>query len=191
MVYYTSLMYLHFEDWSEPMWLNHLESKKLPHVGRIIKVLASGADPRSVLERPGLSVVESSGAPFKPDEDYDYYPRSIYTGPDLESQLASYNLSDFAQRIVRSLFRFANSQGFCQTAMAAKKDDSDWLIDHPLEDIDGIENAQRSPRREAFIHLDIFFPKSIEALRSVIDLDNPEALLGAREGVAFISRQRA
>ena len=174
-------MYLHFEDWSDRLYLDLLERKGLPHGGKIIKIFANDEDPRIALAKPDLAIVKSNHAPIGESEVYDYAERGLYSGPELEAVLANHGLNDIGERIVRSLFRFANEQGFTQAAMAARKGDS-WLINHPLGDIDGIDMAIRNPARIPHIHLDIFFPDSLARLKeSVVDYDDPSQLLDKHE----------
>ena len=183
-------MYLHFEDWSERILLDELDRKGLRHADKIIKVMASGQDPRITLGKSALTVVSGDGAIFRSDEAYDYPGRETYTGKKLEKTLGSFSLSERGNQAVRALFRFSNQHGFCQAAMLARTEQG-WLIDHPFGDIDGIEAAQRQPIREASIHLDIFFPESIAVITSVVDISNPDAILSFREGLRFQRQQRA
>lgn len=181
-------MYLHFEDWSAPMWLEKLDRDGLPHTGKIIKVMASDLDPSKELKKPTLTVLSSDGTPFTTEETYAYSGRETYSGAGLEETLGDFGLNPRASRAVRALFRFANQHGFCQAAMAATTEEG-WLIDHPFGDIDGIEAAQRQPRKETGIHLDIFFPDSISIIRGVVDIDNPQTMLSVRDGLQWRRQQ--
>lgn len=178
-------MYLYFEDWSQPIWLQKLDRKGLPHVGRITKVFAADQDPSVVLAKSALTIVRASDAPFASGAAYDYGLRGTYYGPRLEADLERYQFEDVGNRTVRALFRFANRHGFCQAAMAATKADRTPLIDHPFGDIDRMALAARDPRLENSMHLDIFFPPSIVALQRVVDHDDPGAMLDPSDGRAF------
>lgn len=169
-------MLLHFEDWSAPMFLSQVEAKGLPHAGKIIKVFATEEDPRQVLDRPGLTVVEANVAPFENSDVFAYPGRGTYTGAQLEDDLGQSGLNELGICSVRGLFRFANTHGFCQAAMAAKRGDA-WLVDHPMQDIDGIAKAIAMPDKTYGIHLDVFFPDSIGVLSTIVDLDDPAAVL--------------
>lgn len=174
-------MYLHFEDWSNQLFLNQLKAKGIPHGEKIIKVFASVDDPRIILRKPDLVALEISGKPFPKDEIFDYGERGKYSGKMLEEKLLGINLSDFGKEVIRSLFRFANQEGFTQTAMEIMID-GNWLIEHPLGDIDGIDIAKRYSDREKAIHLDIFLPQSLEHLREILDFTNPEKIANMLEG---------
>jgi len=155
------------------MFLGKLDADGLPHDGRIIKVFASSEDPRFLLGMPDLAVVQANGHPFTNDEAYTYEDRGTYSGAQLQEVVQSYELPAVGRFGVCSLFRFSNSQGFCQAAMAARKG-NDWLIDHPLKEVDGIDMAQRNPKRAHSVHLDIFFPDSVRTLRRIVDIDNTD-----------------
>jgi hypothetical protein len=185
-------MYVHFQDWSEARLLQSLDERRLPHGDRIIKVMTSEVDPRVALGRSALTVVESGGGVFDADETFAYAQRRTYSGDELEEGLAKYGLGEVGQRTVRGLFRFSHNAGFCQAAMMAKKpipSRNEWLIRHPFEHMDGIEAAQRLPAREGLIHLDIFFPRSLEDLRRVVDYDDETALVGSMEWIRWFRKQ--
>jgi len=183
-------MYLHFEDWSQGMFLEKLDQDGLPHAGRIIKVKASDVDPAEAMEKPDLMVLPVDGSDFFDDDIFPYKGRETYTGDQLEARLRQLALQDRGTRAVRALFRFGNRHGFCQAAMDARTE-TGWLIDHPFGDIDGIGPAQANPSRETGIHLDIFFPASIAVLRGIVDIDNPASMLTPREGIDWHKRQMA
>ena len=163
------------------MFLETLERAGKPHGGRIIKVFASEADPRQIVDQPELTVVEVADHPFGLDEIYEYPGYRVYSGPEIEGTLAGYGLDDRINRMARSLFRFANEQGFCQAAMAARWEDGTG-IKHPLEDIDGLPPAER-PVSTQDIHLDIFFPRSLVVLKEVVDYDDPTKVLSMRDSL--------
>lgn len=177
-------MFIHFEDWSSPIFLNQLTTKNIPHGDKIIKVFASDENPNTIFKKPGLVVLEMDDSPFSSEEAYDYGDRGRYSGTQLEKKLAGYGLNDFGKRTMRALFRFSNQEGFCQAAMETKVDDK-WLIDHPFGDIDGITNAITNPARENSIHLDIFFPSSLERLKSIVNFDKPDATVPMIEGTRW------
>ncbi len=184
-------MYLHFQDWSEPLLLERL-SKVGPLRGdKIIKVFASEADPRQALGRSALTVLESPGLPFEESENFSYKRRRAYGGGELESKLAEYALGNHGQHVVRSLFRFSHEYGFTQAAMSAKINNQQWLIKHPFENIHGIGIAASNSKHERLIHLDIFFADSLAELKQVVNVnyDKPEALLPKRDGTAWLLDQ--
>src|SRR3989344_505719 len=175
---------LHFEDWTNDLTIATLDQKGLPHVGRVIKVFATKSDPRGVYRRPDLRVLPVPDEEFSFSEQYDY-PNRNYNGHELEADLNRLSLDDVGKRTVRALFRFANSpeMRFCQRAMMATRPDGTWLIDHPFADIDGIVQAEKDPKRTNAIHLDVFLPQSIQALRKIVDLKNSLQILPAHEGL--------
>lgn len=177
-------MFIHFEDWTVPLFLSMLEAKGMPHAGRIMKVYATYQDPRELMDRPYLTVLESDHSPFRTDEVFRYEGRQSYTGDVLEEKLKELGLQLTGMDVTRSLFRFANQEdtGFCQAAMAAQYGGK-WLFDHPFQDLDGVISNELQPnRRITQIHLDIFYPTSIERLRKIVDfVDNPQQVLTFRE----------
>lgn len=136
-VCYNSAVNIHFENWSEPMFLGTLERAGKPHGGRIIKVFANEADPRELSGKDSLVVVETSGEQITPSEVYSYPGNRTYSGATIEEELARYGFDAATERKARALFRFSNQYGFCQAALSARWADGTG-ISHPLEDIDGI-----------------------------------------------------
>jgi hypothetical protein len=179
-------MYLRFEDWTLPLFLNALDKKGLPHANRIIKIYSSEQDPRQVLGRSALTVIEKPGEKFSDKDEFAYTDRESYSGSDLEDKLSEYRFGEVGKKVTRSLFRFSNALGFCQAAMAARRPDGEWIVKHPFRDIDGLELACRSLRREYAIHLDIFFPDSIVSLGQIVDIDNPDNLINLRESAKLL-----
>jgi len=164
--------FIHFENWTSDLTISTLTSIGLPHDGKVIKVFATEFDPRVEYERPSLLTIPVPDEEFTIAEQFDYGDRGIYTGLNLETGLNRFRLADSGKRMVRALFRFANKpeMGFCQRAMQAQLQDGSWLINHPFEDIDGIRMAENNDRRINSIHLDVFFPESIKALKRIVDL---------------------
>ncbi len=167
-------MFIHFEDWSLPTFISTLRAKGLPNIGKLIKVYATYHDPRETTSRLFLSVCESDHAPFTAEEVFTFEERGSYFGNNLELKLDELGLQTVGRDVSRALFRFANKYRFCQTAMAAKKEGK-WLFDHPFEDIDGLD------RDGSQIHLDIFYPSSIQTLKKITDINNRELVTGWRE----------
>lgn len=177
-------MYIHFEDWSNPWFLSQLDKKGIPHGNKIIKACATFQDPRELTGKSSLSVVESDNSPFKEVEVFRYEGRRNYTGTELEEDIARMGFGDVGKATIRAVFRFANKEGaeFCQAAMAAKYENGMWRFNHPFDDLDGLEEAQRDPvRREPLIHLDLFFPASLERLRKIVNYENPANVIGWTE----------
>jgi hypothetical protein len=177
-------MNIYFEDWSQPIFLDQLDQKGLPHAGRIIKAYAAAEDPRLAFNDTGIVTLNVNGEAFDADETYEYPGRGVYTGTELETTLAGYGLRNGGDHVARALFRFSNQGGFCQAAMAVERD-GDWLIDHPFRGIDGLESARREPVDEKDIHLDIFFPESLRKLREIVDYDDQRMVMGIREGMRW------
>lgn len=167
-------MFIHLEDWSLPKFISILRAKGLPNIGKLIKVYATYHDPRETTSRFFLVVCESDHAPFKAEEVFAYKERESYFGNNLELKLDELGLQTVGRDVSRALFRFANKYGFCQIAMAAKHEGK-WLFDHPFEDIDGLD------REGSQIHLDIFYPSSIQTLKKIADINNKELVPEWRE----------
>lgn len=165
------------------MFLEKIEKNGLRHDGRIIKVFGNATDPRLTAPKPEMTVVEVDGSPLI-GQTFTYPNRGEYTGEQLESDLAEYNLQALGNGIVRALFRFAE-QGFRQVAMAAKNPDGSWLVDHPFGDIDGLNMASRFPQRVPTIHLDIFHPDSLPVLKEIVNFDNPHAVMDMMEATRW------
>lgn len=171
-------VYLHFEDWSQ--FTDFLTQKGMPHGDRIIKVKASLEDPRDTFEKKTLEVLRYSGGPFK-KEIFDFGERGIYSGVAVEQYMEERCFTETGKRVARALFRFAvqPEAGYVQRAMAFKRGDR-WLIDHPMEDLDGLAYASRTGQ-EGRIHLDIFYPDSLEALKGFVNIDDPSQIMSLRE----------
>lgn len=185
-------MYLRFEDWSTYLYI--LDNKGIPHGDRIIKVFASLEDPREISDKKTLTVEMSDGSAFKPSECFDYGERGSYSGKDLEEYLEEKKLPPEAKEVVRALFRFSNRPDlrFCQTGMSIYDNEGKPVINHPMEDMDGIRNFHLG-RATAYdqIHLDIFNPQSLEHLEQLIQFSNPEHILADyREIVNFRAAER-
>jgi hypothetical protein len=175
-------MYLYFENYSHYLFM--LDQKGTPHGDKIIKVYAAEADPRIRLGKPKLAVVESPDHPFS-TEIFVYPGRETYTGVQIEEMINRLNLNEIGIRIVRALFRFSNRPDleFCQAGMAIKNDRG-WLIDNPLQDIDGLNQSTRSADIKSLVlHLDIFVPESLRRLDQLIHLNDPEHLVEIRDGL--------
>lgn len=158
------MQYLYFEDWS--IFTHRLDSKGIVHGGKIIKIFSSPKDPRG--SNPAFKVVEADDSPLH-GETFDY-ARGTWTGEQIEEDLAG--LEEQARRSVRALFRLANdgSLAFCETAMGLRHN-GDWLIDHPLQVVDGIDKALRAPKvKSSCTHLDIFTEKSLSRLAGIVDI---------------------
>jgi hypothetical protein len=168
-------MYLHFEDWSQ--FLFRLEERGLLHGSHILKVYANDEDPRSATkyDRVNIAVFEVDDSNLKADEVFTYQNRETYSGKDIEQKLQSIGLSDSATKRVRALFRFSNQPEtqFTQAAMKLKSPEGNWLIQHPLEDINGFDLALRDPHQYSdVVHLDIFEPDSLIRAAKLLRTNN-------------------
>ncbi len=174
------MIFLYFEDWSQFTFM--LDGKGIEHGGRVIKVYASPNDPREQLGDRNIKVIEVDDSPLN-NIAFSYEKRGWVFGEEIEKNINP--LSEFGKRTVRGLLRFSNREDlqFCQTGMKMKKSEG-WLIDHPLEDIDGIEMSLQFPEtRGATIHLDIFNKESLEKLAAIIDISpNSKELVDVRMG---------
>ena len=169
--------------------LAELDKKNLPHSNRVIKVLASAGDPRRELGKGTLATASVVDIPFSATEIFDYEGRQAYSGDELEAKLQAYELSQRGNKTVRALFRFANQHGFTQDSMTTTKGNG-WLIEHPFGDIDGIDIATRIASREPLIHLDLFLPATMVALRQVVDYDNPDLVFSMDERMSIFRADR-
>jgi len=161
------MIFLYFEDWSQFTFM--LDQKEIEHGGRIIKVYTAPFDPKQRLGKPNLKVIESNDSSLLGTQ-FIYKDRGIFSGVEIEQRIA--RLDTFPARSVRGLLRFSNREDllFCQTGMGMKKD-SEWLISHPLEDIDGLlEYPLLTNLKAATIHLDIFNSGSLERLSKILDI---------------------
>lgn len=160
-------MFLRFEDWSQELFLKWLKDAGFDDVKKIIKVYASCEDPRESFDRRDLAVYQIADEQFAAEELFSYGERGKWTGDQIEEKLHILGLDEEGKRVARSLFRFSNLSALelCQTAMALKKADGSWLIDHPLEDID-FKSVNRFGRNA--IHLDVFVPSSIKKLEEFL-----------------------
>jgi hypothetical protein len=187
-------MYIYFEDWSE--FLGFIR-KDLPHGEKIIKVYASPEHPKSKYGRDDMAVVEVDDTSLRDDEIFCYEGRGEYSGADLEKILDEKRFSDEAKRRIRALFRFDNQENtrFAQEAMATKTPEGDWIIDHPLEDLDGVmEKRTEIVLDGSALHLDIFFAVSLQRLFEVIgysqegQIVHPERIISREERKEFHRR---
>jgi len=172
--------FIHFEDWS--IFTNILNKKNIKHGGRIIKAFASSEDPRITFSNPNLAVVKESDDDFR--ENYSY-PEQVkeFDGDDLEAELDRRGFDSIAKKQIRTLFRFANNPNtpFCITGMAIKHN-AEWLIKHPFDDIDGLEEVIKNPALASRIHLDIFTTESLNKLRDIVDYDDETQLVSMTQG---------
>ncbi len=162
-------MFIYFEDWTVPIYIDSLNKKSLRNEGRLIKAFASPIDPRKFFNQPKIKVLEVSSKNLL-SERFDYGNRGVYDGEEIEEELEK--LTDVGKEIARSLFRFANWNEFqcCQAAMLEKKDGK-WLIDHPIKVLDSIDTAIQESKRVGTMHLDIFFPEVLKNLQTIVNLD--------------------
>jgi hypothetical protein len=169
-------MYIHFEDWTTPFNLALLDKKGICPAKRIIKVYPTYQDPRELINKQSLAVIESDHLPFRVDEAFSYKGRELsYSGNDLEAKLYNLGLGKAARDAARSIFRFANKKdtGFCQAAMTVKTEGG-WLFSHPLESIDGVKSGSQ-------IHFDVFDPALLIRLGKFVNIDDTRRILGFRE----------
>jgi hypothetical protein len=161
------MIFLYFEDWSQFTFM--LDQRGVEHGGRIIKTYASPFDPRQRLDNPNLKVIQTDDSTLMGIK-FGYKERGIFTGDEIEARIA--NLDTFPARTVRGLLRFSNREDlrFCQTGMEMKKE-GQWLISHPIEDIDGLSTYPLwTDIKNATIHLDIFNANSLKNLSHVLDI---------------------
>ncbi len=174
-------MFIHFEDWSYPLFLSQIDKKGIPRGDRFIKIFASAENPSLFVKRE-VCVLEVPGEPFSEQELYHYQDRESYTGPELELHLASLDLSDSGRCVARSLFRFAHEIGIIPNIMSVRHDEQ-WLLDHPFDEIDGLGRSGRlfTGPKELDIHIDIIHPSSLALLEKIINYHDKEILLNSRE----------
>lgn len=175
-------MFLSFSDWTTIDNLAKLEKQGFPHAKKLIKVFAFPKNPSEELKR-NIKVFEQRGdLQFEPNDRFKWYNRGPWSGTDMELFLKSFHLPEEANQQIRALFRFANSDEMKIVELAMSPKNTIRHYGHPLDIIDGIEEAQTRQRYHG-LHLDIFSPPSIEHLGKLVDLENPEGLLTIRESV--------
>lgn len=165
-------MHIHYENWTQPLFLETLNTKGFPHVGEIYKVFASADDPRNIPGMEGLHVVPGDGTPFDEEFRFDFADRGLVSGSHMEIDLALLGLEPRLVDRARALVRWSYDTGYLQGAMATTRG-ARWLIDKPTEVIDGVEGANQRGDKMPSLHLDVFYPESVELLRSMVDVDNP------------------
>jgi hypothetical protein len=184
-------MKIHIENWTLKMFLDQLDAKGHTHGDYLLKAYATYEDPTQYTTKPDLAVFDSPHTPFTEDEVYKYPRRGNYTGPQLEADLKALKLSPTAEDTLRALFRFANRPDtrFCQNAMDAEQEGSEgqkkWFIQHPFQDLDGVAEAGAHQSRESLIHLDIFYPPSLDSLKKLVDYTDETTVVDYRESRAL------
>lgn len=94
-------------------------------------------------------------------------------------------LNDSAKQIIRSLIIFADDTEIWQGDMGIRVS-CRRLINHPLDKIDGIRGAVTYPeRRTPIIHMDVFTAPALQRLKTILDHDNGQLLVPAKEGALF------
>lgn len=186
-------MYLHFSNWSAFMPL--LDQKNIPHGDTIIKVYTSRLDPREILGRKKLFVINVDYSLFKETDIFKYKDRENYTGLILENKLDEISLDTDGKERARALFRFSNLSEIqsCQFMMSIKNPDGKWMFDNPFAGMDGVQLARIKPQKgNPALHLDIFSKESLFRLRQLFDIDREEFLVEqGREIPRLISLERA
>lgn len=182
-------MYLRFEDWSMPILMERLNDKGVTHGDKIIKVFATDEDPRITYKKDSLSVVEINDEPFR-DEVFDFGERGIFTGQDFEQGIMRKGVSEHAAKTARALARFATREDtrFAYVAMRLKAGE-DFLIQHPLDGIDGWARVAEGRTAEESLHLDIFTPTSLGRLRQLVDIDDPTRIMTHEDRLTFRREQ--
>jgi hypothetical protein len=165
-------MFLHFQDWTP--FLSQV-NPDLPKGNSLLKVYPTQESPQSpnLFSREEIITFNEEDSPFRDDETYDYGERGIFAGTDLEAKLSQLSLPNEQERQARALFRFANRKDtqFTQEAMKLKTHEGKWLIDHPFENIHGLETQEGNPTRSSEIHLDIFLPQSLEKAAALLGVE--------------------
>lgn len=177
-------MFIYFEDWSYSGNFETLDAKGMPHGDKIIKVYPADKDPRILDEKyANVRVVEVSDNPFK-EEIFHFPERGTFTGMDIENAFNTAGYPESAKPFGRALFRFATEEFQTTDAISIQIDDV-WVIDHPIQTIDGIRHVLNNPERGKYmLHLDIFTSHSLARLESTIDFRNhPELLVPRRQGL--------
>jgi len=187
-------MYLYFENWTQ--FLYQLDVKGISHGDKLLKVKASKEHPSARYGRNNIAVYEIDEKPFRLDELFDYGERGSWQGTDLEITLQSLRLNTEQQTTARALFRFANLPHFqmCQAGMELRNPNGSWLINHPLEDIDGLRQLMQNPETKSItpFHLDIFVQQSIDKVLEYIGFaQTTEGIVSLREYMQYEGRLRA
>ena len=181
-------MRVHFEDWTNPVLVDRLDEKGLPHSDKIIKAFASNTDPSKALSRPKLAVVEASAEVFTKADAFKYDGRGTYRGDTVNWFIDRFMVDEHSKRVFRALFRFANQSGVCQAAMQAEAN-RDWAYATPYDIINGMGKTERDPSMAFDIHLDVYIPEALKALRQTFDYENPETMLDNSVGIPWREQQ--
>ncbi len=177
-------MYIHLEDWTHPLFISQIEEKGVPHRNKLLKIFSSPEDPRKFLvDKSELKVTEISGELFDQEEIYYYQDRGKYRGEELERTTQDLQLGMKGQEVLRSLFRFANTEVPLIPNIMAMQENGMWVFDHPFDEIDGIQQDKRfRGDKESQIHIDVFHPSSIEIVEDFVNIHDEGKILGYREG---------
>ena len=149
-----------------------LDRKGLPHGHFIIKVYSHSSSPTDIFAKSHLRSLKIDHSRLKPHEVFDYTPRAVYTGQDIESSLSLLALTPDILDQARSLFRFANLPQIrsAQTAMELTDTQNRFIIDHPLEVIDCLIPNPCIKKKSSPPHLDIFHPETLNRLFHFLNL---------------------
>ena len=182
-------MYIHVERWTSPTTIGMMDLKGLPHDGELYKIFASHVDPRFTFGEPNLFLDHASGYPFEDDEVFDFGERGTMKANEVEDGVAEAGLTVAENFSVRALLRFGYRTGYLGGAMNIKRDDN-WIIEHPIEVVDGITTARAGKgQRPEHLHLDWFTPQTVELLRGIVKVDDPKQVPPAMQMVRARKRR--
>jgi len=186
-------MFVHFENWSR---FARAADPRIPSSGHVVKAYASFSNPRDLLDRNDLFILEYTHEKFKSDEKFSYEGREGFSGGELETDLIRSHemplrfkpilpLDELSKQTTRTLMRFMHSSEFpvVQQAMLAKDTEGKWYFEHPFSMLHGFEKLDQRAIRSMSIHLDIISPNSLGLLRNLVNWKDESKLLDVREGV--------
>lgn len=175
--------WIYVEDWSLDIFIKEI-APDLPHEDMLLKVFAMEGDPRgeNVFSNPNLFTQEVSGEPFSPEDVFQYGERT-WTGADIEEVLEK-TAHQTLWKNARALFRFSHENGFTNAAMLFQVNGK-YRFDHPMVVIDGIDQLN-----ERSIHLDIFFPTSVKALRHLMSSSESSEMANLMKGSKWRRKPR-
>ncbi len=169
-------MYIHLADWSPFKYLVEgiIQQYGLNYGGHFLKAFATEQDPRGLYRRGNITVFEVEDGPFRPDESFVFPLREMnFDGTALNEALACWRLDELTAAQVRALFRFAHQPEtqFAVRMFSMQNTSAEWLFDHPLRIVDGIEKALRhTENMNPFVHLDIYLGESLDTLARLLGI---------------------
>lgn len=171
--------WLYLERWDG--WIENVPQANFALGETVIKVFAVSRNPQEIFSNPAIFTVEMDGSPLGSDTKYKFEGRETFTGHQLDDFISQFGVTEPTNNDMRALFRFSHMHGFLGRAMQMVRD-NEYVINHPIEVIDGIRYIKNRPR---LLHLDIFLRASLDTLKNIVNYDEERLLVGRREGLKW------